>query len=51
MPQARYRRTTTSHAIHAIVRRSGQMAGELLALTSLFLGLFASLLTAASFLH
>ncbi|MFW5816716.1 MAG: hypothetical protein ACOCVP_07640 [Wenzhouxiangella sp.] len=51
MPQASYRTTTSSHAIHAILRHSGQMAGELLALTSLFIGLFASLLTAASFLY
>lgn len=50
MAQARYRRTPRNQPLQLALRRSGQAAGDLLALISMAAGLLTTLLTAASFM-
>lgn len=51
MSQARYRNRSAGPVFGPALRRSGQVAGDLLALASMSLGLIISLLAAASFMH
>jgi len=50
MHQARYRNASADRCLQRALRSSGRVAGELIALTSMAVGLFSSLLAAFSLL-